>query len=80
MQRKYSIAIVIHNQDTAENYENKCCECWKNYFHTAKEDGWVENMSCGKWLRELCSPYNDKCVDCGRNLLREENSKMQKRM
>jgi len=80
MQRKQSITIAIYSQDTAEGSENKCCEYWRNYLRTAKEGGWIENMSCGKWLREFCSPYNDKCVDSGRNLLREENSKMQKRI
>jgi hypothetical protein len=80
MQRKQSITIVIHNQETAEVTENKCCEWWKNYLHTDKEGGWIENMNCGKWLHEFCSPYNDKCVECGRNLLLEENSKLQKRI
>ena len=37
-------------------------------------------MSCRHLLQEFCSPYEDKCFDCGRKLLREKNSKMQKRV
>lgn len=64
---------------TPENSDsNRCCECWENYFLTTKEDDWIECVNCKKWLHESCSVYNNKCVDCGRKLAREENEKKQK--
>ena len=56
---------------------NRCCECWENYFLTKKKDDWIKCLNCAKWLHETCSPYKEKCVDCGRKLAREENMKQQ---
>jgi hypothetical protein len=80
MQKKNSLKQDIHNQEICEDSDTKFCECWEHYLHTAKDDDWTEYVSSRKWLHELCSPYKDKCVDCGRKLLRDKNSKMQKRM
>jgi DNA-directed RNA polymerase subunit RPC12/RpoP len=79
MQKKKTRKIDIHNRETYEESETKCCECWEDYVKT-KEDAWIECVSCRNWLHKVCSPYNDKCFDCGRKLLREKNSKMQKRI
>ena len=53
---------------------------WENYLQTIKEDDWIECVSYRNWLHDFRSPYKDKCVDYGKKLLREKNSKMQKRM
>ena len=63
----------IHNQETYEESEKKCCE-------QTKEDDWIVCVSCRNWLHKVCSPYNDKWFDCGSKLLREKNSNMQKRL
>jgi uncharacterized membrane protein YcgQ (UPF0703/DUF1980 family) len=81
LKKKKSKEKESSNQKTPENSDtNKCCECWENYFRTTKEDDWIECVCCINWLHESCSQYKDKCVDCGRKLLREENSKNQKRI
>jgi len=78
MQRKNSVATDIRNQHTAEEFETNCCDCWEDYVQTAKKDDWIECVNCRNWLREFCSPCNHKCFECGRKLLREKYSKMQK--
>ena len=76
MQRKKTIKTDIHNQETSEVSETKCCECWENYMQTTTEDDWIECVSCRNWLLEFCSPYENKWVDCHRKLMRDKNSKM----
>jgi len=80
MQRKNSITTDTHNQETAEDFDTNCCECWEDYVPTAKNDDWIEYVNCRNWLREFCSPCKHRCFDCGRKLLREKSSKMQKRI
>jgi len=41
---------------------------------TTTEDDWIECVSCRNWLRQFCSPYKDKCVECGIKLRREKKS------
>ena len=71
MHKEQSIRTNIRNQETSEDSENKCCECWKNHMQTPKEDDWVEIVSCRNCLHSFRSPYKAKSVDCGRKLLRE---------
>ena len=77
MQSRKSIKTSFHIQETAEDSEMKCRECWENYTRTTKEDGGIERVSCRNWMHEFRSSYKDKCVDCGRKLPLEKN-KMQK--
>jgi hypothetical protein len=35
-----------YKQETSEDSENECCECWKNYMQITKEYGWIECVSC----------------------------------
>ena len=46
MQRNQSIKTDIHNQETADDSETKCCECWENYAQTTKENDWMKCVSC----------------------------------
>ena len=78
MQRRKSVKAYFHNQETTEDSEMKCYECWENYGQTTKEDDGIESGSCRNWLHEFHSSYKDKWVDCSRKLLREKNIKMQK--
>jgi hypothetical protein len=43
----------------------------KIYVQKAKEDDWMEYVSCRNWLHESSSPYKHECVDCIRKLMRE---------
>jgi hypothetical protein len=70
MQKKQSIRTDIRNQETFEDSEKECCECWENHMHTTKEDGWTECVGCRNCPDKFCSPLTDKCVNCGRKLLR----------
>jgi hypothetical protein len=77
MQSRKSIKTNFHNQETAEDSDMKCCECWESDARTTKEDGGIECVSYRNWLQEFRSSYKNKCVDCGRKLLRGKNN-MQK--
>jgi hypothetical protein len=77
-QKNKSIKTGIHNQEIAEDFETRCCECLNSYVQTTKEDDWIRCGSCRSLLHEFCYTYEDKRVDCGSKLLREKNSKMQK--
>jgi len=47
---------------------------------TTKENDWMECVSCRNWLHDFCSPYKDRCVYCGRKLVRLKESNTQKRV
>jgi hypothetical protein len=64
--QKNLIKKHIHNRETPEDSDTKYCECWENYLQKTKVGDWIECASCRNWLHEFCSPYNDKCFDCGR--------------
>jgi hypothetical protein len=70
----------INNQETAEETEKKCRECWENQVQITKKDDWMEGVSCRNWLHDFFSLYKDKRVDCVRKLLQEKKSKMQKKI
>lgn len=72
MQKEQSIRTNIRNQETSENSERKCCECWENHMQTPREDDWIDYMSCRNCLQNFRSPYKAKCVDCRRKLLPEK--------
>jgi len=72
MQKEQSIRTDLRNQETSEDSETECCECWENHLQTPKEDDWIECMSCRNCLQMFLSQYKAKCVDCGRKLLREK--------
>ena len=74
MQRKKTMQTDIHNQKTAEDSDTRCCECWENYVQITKADNWIERV---RWSSVL---HTNKCVECGRKLLRQKNSKTQKRI
>jgi hypothetical protein len=69
----------IHNQETAEETETKCCECWENYMQKTKKDGSIKFVSCRNSLQDLFPLHKDKCVDCIRKLLREKKARCRRR-
>jgi len=66
----------MHDEELAEDFETRCCECLSNYVRTTKEDDRIRCVNCRSWLHEFCYTYKDKRVDSDSKLLREKNSKM----
>lgn len=62
--------------DTVSDSEDEACvECLEIYAVTTSRSDWIKCMSCGRWLHESCTLYQDKCCDCGRKEIRQKNSK-----
>lgn len=68
----------IHNLETAEDSDTKCCGCCENSLQTTKEDDRIECASCRNWLHEFCSPYKHRYFDCGRWSVWKKNSRKEK--
>ena len=46
--------------------ENKCTECFEDYFKTTSTADWVQCCVCNMWMHEDCTIYGAKCNTCGR--------------
>jgi hypothetical protein len=53
IQKKNSLEKDFPNQETSEDSDTKCCECWRNYLQTSKEDDWIKCVSCRNWLHDF---------------------------
>jgi hypothetical protein len=53
MEKYKSKQTGIHNQESLEDFERKCSECWKKYLQTANEEEWNECVSC----RNCCPSF-----------------------
>lgn len=67
-----SDGIVLLSDHVSETNDDECAECLEPYSVTTSKSDWIKCISCGRWLHETCSVYEQQCTDCGRKEIRQK--------